>query len=235
MTVIVRDNAGCRNNGESKPKRRSEKGRSQAEDVYKLIRAGCNFCDEPHKFDDCPHRAESAAAAMESYPKYGGYMCSVRRNLSSGMGPALTVNVTTQRQYEFWVVDSDATECITQDPGGMEDYELAPAEQRVKDGSGFHMTTARYGRLRLLVDQGVRDVLRPARELALKRVAHVPNLGQHNLISVKPFAQSNDAPIQFYLAGAIIRPRSGGRLLIFHPLRLGNRLLEFKFAAASPV
>lgn len=147
---------------------------------------------------------------------------------SVSTGPALTASVTTPCQYEFRVVNSDATEHMTQDPGGLEDYELSPAGQHVEGGSGSDVTTARYGRLRLLVDQGVGDFLGPARELSLKRVAHVPNLGQHNLLSVKPFVQSIDAPMRFYLVGAVIRPRSGDRPLIFHPLRSENELLEFK-------
>ena len=42
--------------------------------------------------------------------------------------------------------DSGATEHMTQDPSGLEDYELAPAEQRVEGAGGCHLSIAGYGR-----------------------------------------------------------------------------------------
>ena len=223
-----------KNGGNKHNKRRGEKGKSQHKDGSKLIRAGCYFCEGPHKSEDCPHRLESTAAPAESQPKHGGFIGSVRRSLNSGMiasigsGSALTANVTIQRQDEVWVGDSGATEHMTQDPSGLEDYELAPVGQRVEVAGGTHLPIAGYGSLRLLVDQGLGDFRGPARELALERVAHVPNLGQHNLLSVKRLAQSFDAPMRFYPAAAVIRPRRGGKPLIFRPLRPEYGLLEIK-------
>ena len=66
------------------------------------------------------------------------------------------------------------------------------------------------------------------RELVLERVAHVPNLGQQNLLSTKRLTQSYDAPMRIYPAAAVIRPRRGGKSLIFRPLRPENGLLEIR-------
>ena len=97
---------------------------------------------------DCPHRAKSAASPAEGQQKHGEFIGSIRRNLTSrmiasvGTGSALTTNVTAQRQDEFWVGDSGATEHMTQDPGGLEEYELAPAGQRVEGADGSHLSIA---------------------------------------------------------------------------------------------
>ena len=95
-----------KNGGNKHNKRRGEKGKSQHKDGSKLIRAGCYFCEGPHKSEDCPHRLESTAAPAESQPKHGGFIGSVRRSINSGMiasvssGSALTANVTIERQDE---------------------------------------------------------------------------------------------------------------------------------------
>lgn len=116
---------------------------------------------------------------------------------------------------------------MTQDRSELEDYELAPSEQRVKDTGGAHWPIAGYGCLRLQIDQeaGGRGV---AHELALERVAHVPNLGRHNLLSVKWLAQSFDAPMLFYPAVTVIGSRRRGEPLIFEPIRPEYGLLEIK-------
>ena len=93
---------------------------------------------------------------------------------------------------------------------------------------GIHLPIAGYERLRLLVDQGVGNIKVPTRDLAMERVANVPNLGQHNLISIKRLTLSFDAPMRFYPANAIIRPRSRGKPIILWLLRPGNGLLKIK-------
>lgn len=55
---------------------------------------------------------------------------------SVGTGSPLTVNVTTQWpgdwcENEFWVDDSGATEHVTKDSAGFQDYKPVPAEHRV--------------------------------------------------------------------------------------------------------
>lgn len=59
---------------------------------------------------------------------------------------------------------SGATEHMTQDLGGIEDYKLAPVGQRVEGTDWSHLPIDGYGCLRFLVDQGLEDVQRPARE-----------------------------------------------------------------------
>lgn len=140
----------------------------------------CIFCEGAHKSEDYLHRVEFATAPppVESQPKYDGFIGSMQRNLRSGMivsvgkGSTLTANVTIQHQDEFCVDDSGVTEHMTQG-----DYELAPLGQLVEGSCDSHLPIAGYRRQRPLVDNEVGDVHGPARDLALKRVALVPNLG----------------------------------------------------------
>ena len=117
---------------------------------------------------------------------------------------------------------------MTQDPTGLEDYTPAPAGDRVESAGGTLLPVAGYGHLRLLVDQGNDNFTNSTRQLTLKHVAHVPNLGQHNLLSTKRLAQFFDAPMRVYPAAAVIRPRRGGKPLLFRPLRPENGLLEIR-------
>lgn len=94
--------------------------------------------------------------------------------------------------------DSGGTEQITQDPAGLANFKPTPVGRRVEGAGGIFLPVAGYGRLCLLVDQGTRNFMGPTHELALKRVAYVPNLGKHNLISMKQLAQSFDAGVKRY-------------------------------------
>lgn len=86
---------------------------------------------------------------------------------------------------------------MTQDAVGLDDYVPAPAGQLVEGASGILLPMAVCGCLYLLADQGIGNAKVPTRELAFKRVECVPNLGRHNLLSVKRLAQSFDAPMRF--------------------------------------
>lgn len=81
----------------------------------------------------------------------------------------------------------------------------------MEGAGGAHLLIAGYGRLRLQVDQEAGDVRGPAHELAVERVAYVPNLRQHNLLLVKKLTQSFDAPMQFYPATFAFLPRRQGQ------------------------
>ena len=85
-----------------------------------------------------------------------------------------------QPGIDFWVNDSGATEHVTQNRAGLEDYSPAPAGDKVECTGGNFLPIAGYGRLRLLVDQGDGDFKGTMRELMLEHVPHVPNLGKHN-------------------------------------------------------
>ena len=65
-------------------------------------------------------------------------------------------------------------------------------------------------------------------ELTLDRVAHVPKLGCHNLFSTKRLTTTLDAPMRVYPAAAIIRPRSGRKMLVFRSLRSETGILKIK-------
>ena len=87
---------------------------------------------------------------------------------------------------------------------------------------------AGYKRFWFLVDQGDDEFTGPTRELTLEHVTHVPNLGKHNLISTKRLTRVFDDPRRVYRAAAFLRPRRGGKPLIFSSFRRENGLLEIR-------
>ena len=90
-----------------------------------------------------------------------------------------------RHEDEYWVADSGATKNMTQDSPNREDYTPSPPGDEVESAGGGFLPVAKYGRLRLLVDQD-NDLFKGATyELTLDRVAHVPKLGRHNPLSSK--------------------------------------------------
>lgn len=73
-----------------------------------------------------------------------GFVGGVQRGFSTGLfasvgtDSTLTVNLNTQRGVnqrhdEFWMENSGATEHMTHDPSGLEDFELTTAGQHMED------------------------------------------------------------------------------------------------------
>ena len=83
------------------------------------------------------------------------------------------------------MADSGATENMTQDSSNFEDYTPPTPGDEVEIAGRVFLSVAGYGRLRLLVDQDNGTIKGATRELTLDRVAHVPKLGCHNLLSAK--------------------------------------------------
>ena len=82
---------------------------------------------------------------------------------------------------ESWISDSGATENMTPDAAGFENYEAASPGRTVEMGDGTLLLVAGYEDLRLQVEQDRADGGQ-ARELTLRRAAHVPGL-RHNFLS----------------------------------------------------
>ena len=123
--------------------------------------------------------------------------------------PALAARGAPRERHEdeYWAADSDATENMTQDLSNLEHYMPALTRDKVESAGGVSLPVAGCGHLRLLVDQD-NDTLKGAtRELALDRVAHVPNLGRHSLLSKKRLTAAFDAPMRVCPAAATFRPR----------------------------
>ena len=117
------------------------------------------------------------------------------------------------------MADSGATENLTPDPSHLEDYTLPPPGDEVESVGGVFRFVAGYERLRLLADRDNGSFKGATRELTLDRVAHVPNLGRHNLLSTKRLTTAFDAPMRVYPAATTILPRFGRKTLIFRSLR----------------
>ena len=162
-------------------------------------------------------------------------MGSVRTNLGAGLlaatstCPALAARGAPRERHEdeYWVADSDATENMTQDSSNIKDYTPHPTGNKVESAGVFFFPVAEYGRLRLLVDQDNGTFKGATRELILDRVAHVPKLGGHNLVSEKRLTIV-DASMRVYAAAATIRPHFGRKTLVFRSLRPETGLLEIK-------
>ena len=155
--------------------------------------------------------------AATSNSQHGGFWGCVRTNLGAGLlvatsaRPASTVRGAPRERHEdeYWVVDSGATENMTQDSSNLEDYTPPPPGDEVKSAGRVFLPVAGYGRLRLLVDHDNGNFKEATRKLTLDRVAHVPKLGRHNLLSTKRLTAAFDAPMRVYSAAASIRPRLG--------------------------
>ena len=78
------------------------------------------------------------------------------------------------------------------------------------------------------MDQGNGTFKGATRELTVDRVAHVPNLGRHSLLSTKRLTTAFDAPMRVYPAAATIRPRFGCKTLVFRSLCPETGFLEIK-------
>ena len=118
----------------------------------------------------------------------------------------------------YWVADSGATKNMTQDSVNLEDYTPAPSGDEVESAGRVFLPVAGCGRLRLLVEQDKTTLKEATRELTLDRVAHVPKLGRHNLLSTK----------RLTTAATTIRPCFGRKTLVFRSLRPETGFLEIK-------
>ena len=105
---------------------------------------------------------------------------------------------------------------------------VAPPRDEVESAGGVFLPVAEYGRLRLLVDQDNGTFKGATRELTLDGVAHVPQLGRHNLLLTKRLTTAFDAPMRVYPDAATIRPRFGRKTLVFRSLHPEAGLLEIK-------
>ena len=79
-----------------------------------------------------------------------------------------------------------------------------------------------------MVDQDNGTFKGATRELTLDRVALVPKLERHNLLSAKRLTTAFDAPMRVYPAPATIPPPFGRKTLVFRSLRPETGLLEIK-------
>ena len=117
---------------------------------------------------------------------------------------------------------------MTQDLFHLEDCMPPAPGDEVESAGGCFVPVAGYRRLRLLVDKGNGTFKGATRELAVDRVAHVPNLGRHNLLSTKRLTTAFDAPMRVYPAAATIRPRFGCKTLVFRSLYPETGFLDIK-------
>ena len=238
------DSGNDRGNGNGRRKNRAaskagKNGATSEDDDKKTVRSGCYFCEGPHKATECPNCPKATSTSTTGSLKLGGMFADLKTDSASGVrlrtslgtGTALTAKVITPQPPhadEFWAGDSGASESMTADDTGFEDYERAPPGDRVESAGGKFLPVAGYGRLSLLVDQGNGNFRSETQQLTLERVAHVPELGHHNLISAKALAKTLDAPMRVYPAAAVTRPRHGGKSLTFKTLRRDNGLFEIK-------
>ena len=215
---------------------KQNKSSTDSESGDKTASPECYFCLEPHRASECPNRFASATAPASPNSQHCGFLGSVRTNPGDGLlvatsaRPALAARGVPRKRHEgeYWVADSGATENMTQDSSHLEDYTPAPQGDEVESAGGVFLPVAEYGRLRLLVDQDNGTSKGATRELTLDRVARVPKLGRHNLLSTNRLTIAFDAPMRVYPAAATIRPRFGHKMLVFRSLRPETGFFEIK-------
>ena len=176
---------------------KQKKSSKNSESGDKTTCPDCYFCLEPRKASECLSRSTSATAPATLDSQHGGVLGSARTNLGAGLLVATSARLflaargASRKLHEikYWVSDSGATENMTQDSSHLEDYTPPPAGDEVESAGGVFLPLARYGRLRLLEDQDNGTFKGATRELALDRVAHIPELGRHNLLSTNDSQQ----------------------------------------------
>ena len=102
-----------------------------------------------------------------------------------------------------------------------------PQEARWKAPAGFFSLLQNMG----AYESWWTKITAPSKEQAranLNRVAHVPKIGHHNLLSAKRLTTAFDAPMRVYPAAAIVRSRFGHKTLGFRSLRPETGPLEIK-------
>ena len=229
---------GNRGGGGSKNRRegggKQNKSNKDSESGDKTACPDCVFCLEPHKSSECPNRSAPATAPATSNPQHGRLLGSVRTNRGAGLPDATSARPTLAARGapherhgdEYWVEHSGATENMTQNSSNLKI--TRPPGDEIESARGGFIPVARYGRLRLLMDQNNGIFKGATRELTLDRVAHVPKLGCHNLLSTKRLTTAFDAPMRVYPAAANIRPCFGRKTLVFRCLLPVTGFLEIK-------
>ena len=178
---------------------KKKKSDKDSESGDKTTRPDCYFCLGSHKASECPNLRAGFLVATSARPSFAARGAPCERH-----------------EDEYWVADSGATENITQDASNLEDYTPPPPGEDIESANGVFLPVAGYGRLRLLVDQDNGTFKGATREL--NRVAHVPELGRHNLLSAKRLTTAFDAPMRVYPATATIEPHFGRKTLVFRSL-----------------
>ena len=164
---------GNRGGGGSKNRRggggKQDKSSKASESGGKTARPDCYLFLGPHKASEGQNIGAVLLVATSARPA-----------LAARSSPR-----AERHENEYWVVDSDATENMTQSSLNLKDYTPPPPGDEVESDVGVFLPVAEYGHLRLLVNQDNGTFKGATRELALDRIAHVPNLERHNLLSVK--------------------------------------------------
>ena len=122
-----------------------------------------------------------------------------------------------RHEDKYWVADGGATENMTQDSSNLEHYTPAPIGDEVESLCGVFLSVAGYRRLRLLVDQDNETFKEAMRELSLDRVARVPKLGRHNLLSTNWLSTAFDATMRVYQPPPPFDTVSAARRYFFAP------------------
>lgn len=149
-----------------------------------------------------PGRREGDNRGLDGSNSDGGGKQSKQRNAMNGVrgdggyissSSALTASAVTrhpgpQPEDLFWIDDNDPTELMTQDPVGLEEYTPASARDRVESAGSARLPVAGIRTSTRDGQPGTGNFTGPTRELELECVAHVPNLGQHNLLLMKRLA-----------------------------------------------
>ena len=141
--------------------------------------------------------------------------------------------VEENKDEEFWEADSGATQRMTSSSAHFQEYQLASPSDQVETADGKLLRVAGYGRLQLLVDQECGDFTGATEELELTRVARIPQLGQHNLLSATELSRALDAPLRIYPAAAVIRASQNAQSITFRRLQASSNLQQVKVRRRS--
>lgn len=121
---------------------------------------------------------------------------------------------------------------ITLSAGNLRDHHTTSTNDHVEIADGKLLPITGYGRVHLEADRDTGDFTGTTKDLDLQRVAHVRQLGNHNLLSVTELDEFLHTPLQLYPIASAIRPPQGPKLLTLR--KLESDLLEIQGRRRPP-
>ncbi|CAN0075317.1 unnamed protein product, partial [Sphacelaria rigidula] len=193
----------------------------------KTSRAGCYSCEGPHKPSECPNRPKTPSTSG-NHPRSFLAKSTLGAGLTAKMSKASNRLVEENKDEEFGVADSGATQHMTSSSAYFQEYQPASPSDQVETVDGKLLRVAGYGLLQFLVDQECGDFTGATEELELARVTYVPQLDQHKLLSATELSRAPGAPLRIYPAAAAICASQDAQSLTFRRLQASSNLQQVK-------
>lgn len=117
-------------------------------------------------------------------------------------------------------------EHMTSSAPSLRNYRTISTNDGMDTADGKLLPITRFDWLHLRVNQDSGDLTGTMKDLELRRVAHVPHMGNRSLLSVTLLSKSLHPHLHMYAVGSTINPPQGTRSLTFRKLHPASDLCE---------